>query len=344
MRELTFIKPNQPLEWREVAEPTLQGPDEALVRPVAVASCDLDSAVVHGHTPWQEGPFAMGHEFVAEIVEVGAAVQSLKPGQLVVVPFQISCGHCQRCQRGLTGSCSTVRAGSMYGLAPLGGAWGGALSDLVRVPFAEAMLLPVPAGLAPATLASASDNMSDAWRSVGPYLEETPGGDATVLIIGGAMSGSIGLYAVAIAQALNAARVDYADHDLARLELAQRLGANPLELKEELPKRFGSYPITVDASARSEGLVCALRSTEPGGTCTSTAIYFKPVALPLLEMYTTGLTFKTNRVHSRATTPKILELVSSGRLQPELITSERATWDEAAEALLTYSTKLVVTR
>ena len=134
------------------------------------------------------------------------------------------------------------------------------------------------------------------------------------------------------------------DKDPARLELAQKLGANPLELGVTWPKRFGSYAITVDAGANPDGLVSTLRSTEAGGTCTSTAIYFKPVALPLLEMYTTGVTFKTNRVHSRAVAPKILELVSSGRLHPELITSDTAAWHDAGEAMLTYSTKLVVTR
>jgi len=342
MRQLTFIKPGQALEWQEVAEPKLEGPGEALVRPVAVASCDLDSAVVHGHTPWQEGPFAFGHEFVAEVVEVGSEVDSFKVGQLVIVPFQLSCGKCARCLAGLTGSCTTVRAGAMYGLAPLGGECGGALSELVRVPFAEAMLLAVPAGIQPATIASLSDNVSDAWRAVGPYLEQTP--NVPVLIMGGAMAGSIGLYAVAIAAALKAERIDYVDNDPTRLEMAQKLGANPIEAKENLPKRFGFYPITVDASADPKGLVAALRSTDAGGVCTSTAIYFKPVALPLLEMYTIGVTFKTNRVHSRVTTPKVLELVKSGQLHPELVTSDLAPWEEAGEAFLSYKTKLIVTR
>ena len=342
MNQLTFMRPGQPLQWQEVAEPQLENPVQALVRPIAVASCDLDSAIVHGHTPWRQGPFAFGHEFVAQVVEVGSAVTSFQPDQVVIVPFQISCGSCERCRKGLTGSCTTVRAGAMYGLAPLGGEWGGALSDLVRVPFAEAMLTPVPAGLEPSSIASLSDNISDAYRAVGPYLEQTPG--APVLIIGGAMAGSIGLYAVAIAQALGSSQIDYVDSDQSRLEMAQKLGAKPLELKETWPKRFGSYPITMDASANPSGLIAALRSTEAGGVCTSTAIYFEPVALPLLEMYTTGLTFKTNRVHSRSTSPKVLELIQAGRLQPQLITSDRANWSEAGEALLSYKTKLVISR
>jgi alcohol dehydrogenase len=231
----------------------------------------------------------------------------------------------------------------MYGLAPLAGEWGGALSDLVRVPFAEAMLMSVPQGLAPATLASLSDNLSDAYRTVGPYLVETPG--RPVLVIGGAMAGSIGLYAVAIAKALQAGSIDYVDQDPARLELAQKLGARPIEVSNQSwPKRFGSYPLTVEASADPAGLATALRSTEAGGVCTSTAIYFTPVALPLLEMYTIGVTFKTSRVHSRATAPKVLELIQSGRLQPDLVTTDKATWEEAGEAFLTYKTKLIITR
>jgi alcohol dehydrogenase len=340
MKQLTFVKPGQPLEWQEVPDPQLQGPGEALVRPVAVASCDLDKAVVQGATPWN-GPFAFGHEFVAEVVAVGAEVQNFRPGQMVVVPFQISCGKCERCRRGLTGSCQSVKAGAMYGLAPLGGEWGGALSDLVRVPFAEAMLVPVPAGLAPATIASASDNLPDGWRTVGPYLEKLPG--APVLIVGGALTGSIGLYATAIALALGASKVDYVDIDLARLEVAQKLGANPLEVKGAYPRKFGAYPITVDSSANPEGLASALRSTEPGGNCTSTGIYFKPVALPLLEMYTIGMNFTTSQLSARTVIPKILELVQAGRLHPELITSDTASWNEAGEALLSYRTKLVIT-
>ena len=74
---------------------------------------------------------------------------SVAAGDRVVVPFQISCGECERCLAGLTGDCRAVRPGSMYGFGAFGGEWGGLLSDLVRVPFADAMLVPLPAGIAP---------------------------------------------------------------------------------------------------------------------------------------------------------------------------------------------------
>jgi alcohol dehydrogenase len=336
MRQLTFIEPGV-LEWREAPDPKIETPTDAIVRPITVALCDLDAAVLRGKAPLS-GPYAFGHEFVAEVVMMGEQVAGFHQGQRVVVPFQISCGECERCRRGLTGSCSSVPPLSMYGFGALGGPWGGALSDLVRVPFAQNMLVPVPASVEPRTIASASDNLADAWRTVGPYLGTSPG--AAVLVVGGV--GSIGLYAVAIACALGAGRVEYLDTDPERLALAKSVGATPIEGPP--PKRLGPYPITVDASARPEGLACALRSVEPDGVCTSIGIYWQETSLPLLEMYTTGITFKTGRVHSRACIPRVLDLVQSGHLQPERVTTAWVAWDDAHAALRDPSTKVVVLR
>lgn len=155
------------------------------------------------------------------MVEIGDAVQSVRPGQLVSVPFQISCGHCAPCKRGRTGNCTGVQFMSTYGFGPAVEQWGGFLSDLVPVPYADHMLVAVPAGLKPAQVASASDNISDAWRAVAPPLEEEPG--APVLIVGGASSGSIGLYAAGIAVALGAASVLYVDPDPQRRTIAETL-------------------------------------------------------------------------------------------------------------------------
>ena len=86
---------------------------------------------------------------------------------MVSVPFQISCGECETCRRGHTGNCERVERMAMYGL-PMGTNYGGFLSDTARVPFADAMLVPIPEGIEPAGVASLSDNIPDAWRKVGP--------------------------------------------------------------------------------------------------------------------------------------------------------------------------------
>ena len=139
------------------------------------------------------------------------------------VPFQVSCGECAACRRGRTGNCRTVPPFSMYGFGQAGSDWGGFLSDTVRVPYADHMLVPLPAGIDPAAVASASDNIADAWRTVGPPLEQEPG--AAVLVMGGAGPGSIGLYAAAIAVALGAERVTYVDGDERRRAIAAGFGA-----------------------------------------------------------------------------------------------------------------------
>ena len=219
--------------------------------------------------------------------EVGDAVRHIAVGQRVVVPFQINCGTCVACRQGLTASCTTVPLMSSFGLAPLSREYGGALSDLVEVPFADAMLVPLPTGIDPAIAASVSDNIPDGWRAVAPLLAQQPG--APVLVLGGAGGGSVGLYAAAVAVALGSERVDYVDDDDLRLRVAERVGANPIQ--GPVRKRYEPYPITVNHSPDPAGLTTALRSTAPGGTCTSTTVYFGgAVTIPMLEMYTSGVT------------------------------------------------------
>ncbi len=344
MRQLE-ITGARSVEWRDVPAPRPQGDLEALVRPLAVALCDLDAAFLTGAVPIAEA-FAFGHECVAEVVEIGDAVRGVVPGDVVVVPFQISCGACPECLAGHTGNCSTVPRGSAYGMKPLGGDWGGTLADLVCVPFADAMLVALPDGIDPVVVASVADNVPDGFRAVSGPLAATPGAD--VLVVGGSAR-SVGLYAAASAVALGAGRVVYADSDPGRLERAAALGAETLELaagdngRPAWPRKMGRFPITVDASGDHGGLHAAISSASPDGTCTSVAIYFEATTpLPLLQMYTRGCTLHTGRCHARALIPDVLTLVAAGRLDPGLVTSAVVGFDAASEALVDPPTKLVL--
>jgi threonine dehydrogenase-like Zn-dependent dehydrogenase len=338
VKQLTLVEPRR-VEWLDAPEPAVEGGGEAVVRPLAVALCDLDNAIVLGEFPLQT-PAPLGHEFVAEVIDAGDQVRSVSPGDRVVVPFQISCGECARCRSGQTGDCESVPRLSMYGFGPFGGDWGGGLSDLVRVPYADAMLVPLPGGIDPVAVASASDNIPDAWRTVAPYLGRRPG--AEVLIVAGGAR-SIALYAVDAARALGAGRVVYIDTDASRLQAAAALGAETVEGPP--PNRTGPFPITVDASTTHEGLACALRSTDPGGVCTSVSIIAEPqTPVPLFEMYTNGIEFHTGRVMARPIIPEILELAAAGSLHPQQVTSKVVSWDDAADALVEPETKLIVTR
>jgi threonine dehydrogenase-like Zn-dependent dehydrogenase len=338
MRRLLLDGPAT-LHWEDAPDPVLET-EGALVRPLAVATCDLDVAVLTGRYSLP-GPYPLGHEGVAEVVEVGASVRSVRPGDVVIVPFQISCGECAPCRQGRTGNCAAHPMMSTYGLGQLGGlGWGGFLADLVAVPHADAMLVALPAGLDPVAVASASDNLPDAWRTVGPQLAATPGAD--VLVVGGDHgSWSIGLYAAGMAVVLGAGRVVYSDPDPGRLAMAEAVGATPLPGPP--PRKAGSFPVTVDASGDPDGLRCALHSTAPDGTCTSSALYPTDVALPLLAMYSRGLTFRTGRVHARAVLPAVLDVLGSG-FDPSLVTATVASFDDATDALAAPLGKTVLTR
>jgi threonine dehydrogenase-like Zn-dependent dehydrogenase len=326
------------VRWEDTADPVLSGPGAAIVAPVAVATCDLDVAVLRGRFPLP-GPYPFGHEAVASVVETGDDVTTVAPGDLVVVPFQISCGRCAPCRRGRTGNCASHPLMSTYGLGQMGGLeWGGLLAGLIAVPHADAMLVPVPAGLDPLAVASASDNIADAWRTVGPPLLAEPGAD--VLIVGGdGGPQSVGLYAAGLAVALGAGRVAYVDTDPDRLRISAALGAGPVESAP--PRKAGSFAVTVDASGSADGLRCALNSTAPDGICTSPSVYLEDQAVPMLAMYSRCCTFRTGRAHARPAIPEVLAL-AAGTFDPALVTSAVATPDEAAEALAHPPMKLVI--
>lgn len=326
---LKWLSTQRRAMWVEVASPALRGPAEALVRPVMVACCDLDVAVVRGQAP-MKGEWAVGHEGVAEVVDVGEDVTNVKPGDRVVVPFQLSCGGWGACRRGLTGSCTSVPERAMYGLAPIAGLDGGGfLADLVRVPFADAMLVAVPSAVSPAALVSASDNLVDGWRCVGPYARELAvldPADRRLLVLGGL---SIGLYAVAAAGGLGVS-VDYVDTDPGRLTIAEQLGARPVDWRPDGSGFKPGYPVTVNTSPTIEALHTGLRSTWPGGVCTDTGIFFSNLTpLPLLELYSTGVRFVTGRVMARAALPHVMRLIEAGTLNPAPVTSQTVSWDDA---------------
>jgi alcohol dehydrogenase len=334
MQALIYSGPRT-LEWQERPAPRVEGRGQAVVRPIASSPCDLDRAIIAGRTPLLP-PFALGHECVAEVVEVGDGVARVRRGELVVVPWSLHCGACGRCRRGLTASCEAVPPRAMYG-APLAGEFGGLFSELVRVPFADAMLVPLPDGVEPAAAAAASDNLTDAWMSVSRPLAARPG--APVLIVGGA--GGIGLYAVQAARAAGSACVTYVDRAGERLQLAEALGAVPL-VRDDGP--LPEHEIVVDASANPRELDRALRAVAPGGTCVSVGIYFLPTPLPLLEMYASDVTFRIGRPSVGPHIARVLEELRAERLAPLRVSGRVAPVEEAIEVLTSRALKPVITR
>ena len=340
MRALVFRGP-MALAWEEVETPKLVEPRDALVRPIAVARCDLDPAIALGLYP-MPAPFVMGHEMVGEVVAVGDAISNVRLGDKVIVPFQLSCMTCAPCLRGHTNACESVPSGTAFGLGPHGGIdLGGALAELVRVPWADVMLIPLPEVMDPVAAAGIPDNVSDGYRCVATPLAERPG--APVLVVGG-LAPSVGLYAVMAALALGAERVVYVDDDAARLELAVAAGAEVVNAKDQWDslKLAERFPIVVDANVLDSGRNFALQSVEPCGVCTSVSGGASSRSnLPLQSMYLKGVRYEIGRVHACATARPVLELVSSGALDPARIINKVVPFSEAVEGMILPVIKVV---
>ena len=369
MRELAFIRSGR-LAWRDRVRPVLRDPGDAIVRPFIAARCDGDTLPLHrpvsrlmqagialraidpvvgcicGRVPFK-GPFAIGHECVAQVVEVGSGVQHVRVGETVVVPWAVSCGTCEPCRRGLTSKCATTTGGTLaaYGFGPASGPWGGMVADAFRVPYADHMLVAVPAGVPPLRVASAGDNLADAWRSVVTPLRDRPGG--SVLIIGGGAQ-SIGLYAAGLAVAHGAAAVDYVDDDPGRRGIAEALGAHTFPAQASASRRRTPtlrYDVVVEASSRAAGLRRAIRSLARGGVCTAVGYYLATgTRVPLMHMYATDATLRVGVSHARAVLPDLLAFVARSGYPAEQVTTLTAPWDDAPAVYAARTTKLVLQR
>jgi alcohol dehydrogenase len=325
------------LGWRSIPAPSGPGPQGAVVHPIAVATCDLDRALVLGKTPFVL-PLCFGHECVAEVLTVGEQVSSVRPGQRVVVPFQISCGTCAACTIGHTGNCTGVPPISMYGFGLGGGHWGGALSDQLAVPFADAMLVALPNGIDPVTAASVADNVADGYRHIAPHLpallQRDP--DAQVRIVvspekRSPYSASVALYAGLIALALGARHVELIDARPWVRAHAERLGLDALTPADG--RRHRPAPLVVDAGASGRSLNAALKATAPDGICTSAGMLHRNARIPVALMYGRNATLHIGRTHARAVIPDVLKLIADRRLHPEQVTTNVADLDDAPRAL-----------
>jgi alcohol dehydrogenase len=336
MRALS-VSPGGRFAWRAVPVPPPPGPDGAIVHPLAVATCDLDRPVALGATPFLL-PLHFGHECVAEVLDVGERVATVRPGERVIVPFQISCGNCPRCRAGLTANCESVPPLSMYGFGVGGGHWGGVVSDQLAVPYADPMLVPLPDGVDAAAAASVADNISDAYRHIGPHLprllERDP--DADILILGAnsersPLSASLALYAGLIAGALGARNILLVEARRAVRDQAERLGLATLPVSEL--RRCSPADLVIDVGGTARGLRAALSLTAQDGICTSSGGLHNNARIPSGLLFGRNVTFHVGRSNARAVIPQVLGLLVEQRLRPESVITDLGPLDDAPRAL-----------
>jgi alcohol dehydrogenase len=331
MRSLVLTGPGR-LGWEETTTPAVHNDGEALVTPLAASRCNFDRLLLRGAIP-VPFPFALGHEAVARVLEVGPAVQAVHVGDLVVVVWHISCGTCTRCRAGSTGHCERVPPASAYGI---GGPWGGLFDDVVRVPFADAMLTPLPAGLDPRDASVASDSLS-----LGPMITARNGAlrEEPIAILG---NGEHGLYQVAFARDAGFIDITFVDGDEERRILAGELGAHRAVAAPR--DAGGRFALIVDAAARAEWLRDIFAALAPEGIVECLAGHPGDLPIPSLLAYVNGATIRcgvgNNGPHVRSS----LDAIARGVARPSTLWARTVEWDDLPDAFVDEPRKLFAFR
>jgi threonine dehydrogenase-like Zn-dependent dehydrogenase len=228
-----------------VPDPVIEEPTDAIVRITSTGLCGSDLHLYELFGPFLGEGDILGHEPMGIVEAVGSEVTHVRPGDRVVIPFNISCGHCWMCTRGLQSQCETTQVhehgtgGSLFGYTKLYGQVPGGQAELLRVPQAQYGPIKVPEGPPDERFLYLSDVLPTAWQGVA-YADVPSGGTVAVLGLG-----PIGQMSARVARHLGASQVFGIDLVPERLEMAARHGIGVLDLQEyddlagELRERTG---------------------------------------------------------------------------------------------------------
>ncbi|WP_329583178.1 zinc-dependent alcohol dehydrogenase [Streptomyces sp. NBC_01361] len=334
MQSLWFVEPRR-LEWREVPAPVLKGDTDALVRPVIAARCPLDVPILHGRLPIPPG-YAFGHNAVAEVVAIGDTVTGVAVGDLVVVSPELSCGQCESCLRGWSTQCTTMPHGATYGVA-VNGQWGGLFDDLVRVPYADAMLHRIPAGVDPLDCVTLGDIAGATEELARRHIVD--GGRKRVLMLA---PGATGLFQTALAFAYGAEHVLYVDPDPANRAIAEQYGAQTAT--EPPAESEALFDLAIEASASVKWFHRGLNLLAGEGFFESLGGLTGDIPFPAFPVFMKGITVRLARFNSAANVPLALDAVAAAKFKPSAFYSPIVNWEDLPEAMLEPARMLVATK
>ncbi|WP_270240211.1 zinc-dependent alcohol dehydrogenase [Kocuria marina] len=215
-----------------VPDPVLQDPTDAIVRVTSTAICGSDLHLYGVLGPYLQKDYVMGHEFMGIVEEVGPEVGNLAPGDRVVVPFVIACGHCWMCDRGLYAACETTQiremgtGAALFGFSSLYGSVPGGQAEMVRVPHADFGPVKLPKDFDDERFLYLSDILPTAWQGV-KYANV--GEEDTLAVLG---LGPVGQLAVRSAKLQGVKRIIAVDRVDERLALAKSWGIETVDMRE----------------------------------------------------------------------------------------------------------------
>ena len=308
----------------EGPDPGPPGPGGAVVAVEASAICGSDLHFYDGDIPVGDG-FAIGHEFIGTVLEIGPEVRNFAVGDRVLTASVAGCGHCDGCDTGDPVTC--VEGPQVFGSGVLGG--GQATS--VAVPAADFQMSIIPEGMDDEAALLLTDNLNTGW--IGAKRADIPMG-GTVVVRG---LGAVGLCAVRCALALGAGRVLAVDPVAGRRALGAASGATPLEgptveAVMEATGGRGAHSV-IDAVALDATLDDAFACVRPGGTVSVIGVHdLDPYPLPILMALFRSVTLRMPTAPVHQTWKELVPLVTSGRLATDGIFTHQFALADAAQA------------
>src|SRR5919205_626810 len=355
----------------EVPDPEILNPRDAIVKITSTAICGSDLHLYNGFVPSMVAGDILGHEFMGEIVEVGSAVKTLRPGDRVVVPFPIACGQCLMCERQLFSVCENSNpnawmAEKLWGYSPAGifgyshllGGDAGGLGQYARVPFANVGPLKIPDGLSDEQVLFLSDIFPTGY--MGAELCNIQPGD--VIAVWGA--GPVGQLAIKSAYLLGAERVIAIDRFPYRLHMArEKAGAETINYEEvdvydalkqmtggrgpdacidavgmeaHAPGIVGAYDRAKQAIMSETDRPLALREAilacRNGGIVSVIGVYGGFVdKFPMGAVMNRSLTIRTGQAHVQRYMQPLLERIQRGEIDPSFVISHQLPLDQAPQ-------------
>jgi threonine dehydrogenase-like Zn-dependent dehydrogenase len=362
-----------------VPDPRIEHPRDAIVRVTSCAICGSDLHLYDGFVPGMESGDIMGHEFMGEVMEVGAENTRLKVGDRVVVPFTIVCGECEQCRRGNFSVCERTNrkrelaekafghsTAGLFGYTHLTGGYPGGQAEYVRVPYADVGPVKVPDGLSDEQVLFLGDIFPTGWQAaVQCDIEPTD----TVAIWG---AGPVGQFCVRSAVLLGAGQVICIDRVPERLAMARAGGAvtidyageDVLDRLKELTRGKGPdkcidavgleahSPSTLEnvydrakqsvmlESDRPHVLREMLYACRPAGIVSIPGVYGGLVdKIPFGAAMNKGLTFRMGQTHVNRWTDDLLARIERGEIDPSFVITHTVPLEQGPEYYKTFRDK-----
>jgi threonine dehydrogenase-like Zn-dependent dehydrogenase len=359
-------------------DPVIQQADDIILKVTATAICGSDLHLYRGKIPRTEDGDIFGHEFMGIVEEAGSAVTAVKPGDKVVIPFVIACGHCFFCALNLHAACETTNSGrgailnkkqippgaALFGFSHLYGGIPGGQAEYVRVPQANVGPFKIPAGLDDERVLFLSDILPTGYQAaVNAGLKL----GSSVVIHG---AGPVGLMSAACARLLGATQIFMVDHHQYRLDYAATAyGVIPINFDEiddpaaviiDQTDGYRGVDAAIDAvgfeakgstvetlltNLKIEGssgaaLRQCIAAVRRGGIISVPGVYAGPIHAFLFgDIFEKGLAVRTGQTHVQAYLPTLMDHIIKGELNPEIIISHRLRLEDAAEGYRIFDKK-----